>query len=647
MEAHALLFTDLVDSTAVVERLGDARAASVLAEHDRIARALLSQHGGREIDHSDGFFLLFEDPVRAAAFALDYHAALDVLGLRSRAGLHVGPVTLRENPADDVARGAKPIEVEGIAKPLAARVMSLARGGQTLLTQAARAALGGALADGALVEAHGHYRLKGIAEPVEIFEIGVRDRSSFVPPEDTEKAFRVVRGEDGWRPVREVRHNLPRERDAFVGRSADLASVATRLDSGARLLTVLGPAGTGKTRLARRYGWTWLGDWPGGVYFCDLSDARTLESVFFVVALALDVPLGKDDPAVQLGRAISTRGRCLLILDNFEQIVPHAEASVGRWLDRAADAAFLVTSRERLHLAGEEVLPLEPLSVDAEGVELFAMRARTQKADFALTPDNRATVARVVALLDGLPLAIELAAARIHVLSPAQLLERLTDRFALLAGARSAADRQATLRGAIDWSWNLLLPWEQSALAQCSVFEGGFTLDAAEAVLDLASWTDAPSIVDASPDARRQEPVAHLGAGRSDAPRARRAVLRDVPDDPRVRGREAGDERRRRATRCAGTAWQALRPLRLRRTPADPLPARRRRAPARLDARARQSRRRVQARGRARGRRDRGRHPARGLGGRHDTRPLRLWRSTWACRSTACSRSSRRSARQR
>ena len=206
--------------------------------------------------------------------------------------------------------------------------------------------------------------------------------------------------------MREVRHNLPRERDAFVGRSGDLAPSPRRFDAGARLLTVLGPGGTGKTRLARRYGWTWLGDWPGGVYFCDLSDARTLESVFFVVALALDVPLGKGDPAVQLGHAIATRGRCLVILDNFEQIVQHAEASVGRWLDRAADAAFLVTSRERLHLAGEEVLPLEPLSVDAEGVELFALRARTQRADFALTPaqplDRRAhrRLARRVAARD-------------------------------------------------------------------------------------------------------------------------------------------------------------------------------------------------------------------------------------------------------
>ncbi|HEY2558895.1 MAG TPA: tetratricopeptide repeat protein [Caldimonas sp.] len=499
MDGHALLFTDLVDSTAVVERLGDARAASVLAEHDRRARALLARHGGREIDHSDGFFLLFDSAPQAAAFALAYHEALATLDLRARAGLHVGTVTLRENAADEVARGAKPVEVEGIAKPLAARVMSLARGGQTLLTAAAQAAIGDALtADRVSIASHGHYRLKGLAEPIEIFELGIRGDSSFAPADDAEKAFRVVRADDdGWRPAREVRHTLPRERDAFVGRAADLAAVAARLDAGARLVTIVGPGGTGKTRLARRYGWNWLGDWPGGVYFCDLSEARTLESVFFVVAVALDVPLGKSDPGVQLGHAIATRGRCLVILDNFEQIVQYAAASVGRWLDRAPDAAFLATSRERLHLGGEDLLPLEPLSLDAEGVELFALRARAQRADFAITATNRASVERIVALLDGLPLAIELAAARIRLLSPAQLLDRLTDRFGVLAGGRGAADRQATLRSAIDWSWNLLLPWEQLALAQCSVFEGGFTLDAAEAVLDLSSWPDAPAVLDA------------------------------------------------------------------------------------------------------------------------------------------------------
>jgi predicted ATPase len=172
-------------------------------------------------------------------------------------------------------------------------------------------------------------------------------------------------------------------------------------------------------------------------------------------------------------------------------------------------------------------------------------------------------------LLDGLPLAIELAAARIRVLSPAQLLERLADRFALLAGARGAADRQATLRGAIDWSWNLLLPWEQAALAQCSVFEGGFTLDAAEAVLDLSSWSDAPSIVDAvqmlvdKSLLRTWVPVDQTRHALEEPYFGMYLTIHEYA------AREAGDERRGPATHCAGAAWQALRPLRLRRTPAD------------------------------------------------------------------------------
>jgi predicted ATPase/class 3 adenylate cyclase/Tfp pilus assembly protein PilF len=496
MHEHALLFTDLVDSTAAIERLGDARAANVLAEHDRSARALLARHGGREIDHTDGFFLVFDAAEHAAAFALAYHAALVPLELKARAGLHVGRVLLRENAAADVARGAKPVEVEGIAKPLAARVMALARGGQTLLTEAACVAIADTITPSAAIRKHGHYRLKGIGEPIEIFELGARG-GAFAPPADTDKAYRVVRTDDRWLPLHEVRHNLPRERDVFVGRSADMTTIADRLGAGSRLLTVVGPAGTGKTRLVRHYGWTWLGDWPGGVYFCDLSEARTLEGILFVVAVALEIPLGRTDAAVQIGHAIATRARCLVILDNYEQVVEHAPSTVGAWIERAPDAAFVVTSRERLHIAGEDVLPLEPLAVDAEGVELFALRARAQRADFALTAANREVVQRIVTLLDGLPLAIELAAARIGVLSPAQLVDRLTDRFRVLAGARVPASRHATLRGAIEWSWQLLSPWEQAALAQCSVFERGFTLDAAEAVLDLSLWPDAPPAIDA------------------------------------------------------------------------------------------------------------------------------------------------------
>ncbi|MBC7480519.1 MAG: tetratricopeptide repeat protein [Rhizobacter sp.] len=497
MQPATLVFTDVVDSTLLVERLGDERAAQVWAAHDRCARDLLALHAGREIDRTDGFFLLFDAVADAARYAMAYHEALAGLELSARVGLHVGPVTQRENPAHDVARGAKRIEVEGLAKPFAARIMALARGGQTLLSAAARAALGEGVPEAAVIESHGHYRLKGVEAPVEVFELGLRGAAAFLPPPDADKAYRVVRSAEPWRPLREVRHNLPAERDAFVGRSTELRALAQRLDAGTRLLTVLGPGGTGKTRFVRRYALAWLGDWPGGVYFCDLSEARSADGIFFAVASALGVPLGKADPAVQLGHAIAGRGRCLLILDNFEQLVTHAPGTLGHWLDRAPEAAFIVTSRERLHLGGEEVFTVEPLAIASEAIELFEVRARAQRPDFRLGDDNRSAVAEVVRLLDGLPLAIELAAARVRVLSPAQIVERMADRFHLLAGARGAAARQATLKAAIDWSWDLLTPWEQAALAQCSVFEGGFTLDAAEDVLDLGRWPEAPPVMDA------------------------------------------------------------------------------------------------------------------------------------------------------
>ncbi|MBL8362088.1 MAG: tetratricopeptide repeat protein [Rubrivivax sp.] len=489
---HALVFTDLVDSTALVVRLGDADAARLWADHDARARALLAQHGGREIDRSDGFFLLFADVASAAAFTLGYHEACAALGVSARAGLHAGAVTLRANAPEDVARGAKPLEVEGLAKPLAARIMSVARGGQTLLSGAAAAGLQAMPAE---LRSHGWWRLKGLDEPVELFELN-RAGAACEPPLDGAKAWRVVRIDGLWQPVRAVRHNLPPERDAFVGRAADLRALARRFEAGARLVTVLGAGGTGKTRLARRYGRAWLGDWPGGVYFCDLADARTPDGILYAVALALAVPLAQDDPAGQLAHAIAGRGRCLVILDNFEQIVAHAAATVGRWLDRAGEAGFVVTSRERLRLPGEAVHPLEPLEIATEAVPLFEARARALQPSWSPGAEERATVAEIARLLDGLPLAIELAATRITLLTPRQILARLGDRFAMLRGSSAAGSRQATLRATIDWSWQLLAAWEQAALAQAAVFEGSCSLSDCEAVIDLSTWPEAPPVID-------------------------------------------------------------------------------------------------------------------------------------------------------
>jgi predicted ATPase len=193
--------------------------------------------------------------------------------------------------------------------------------------------------------------------------------------------------------------------------------------------------------------------------------------------------------------AIADRGRVLVVLDNFEQVIQHAPATVGRWL-HARDASFMVTSRERLHLSGEVVQLVEPLPLDGSAIDLFVARARAVRHDFAPDAAQRSVIADVVKLLDGLPLAIELAAARIAVLSPSQLLVRLRDRFKVLAGRRGVT-RQSTLRAAIDWSWDLLSAWEQAALEQCSVFDGGFTLAAAETVIDLPAWPEAPPVIDA------------------------------------------------------------------------------------------------------------------------------------------------------
>lgn len=484
-ETHALLLTDIVDSTRIASRLGDEETAALNAEHDRVARDLLRQMNGREIDKTDGMLMLFDAALDAARYALAYHRALASLGvpLEARAGLHVGTVVVRANDALDVARGAKPLEVHGIAKATAARVMALAPGGRTLLSAAARDALG----DGAAlhIQSHGHWRLKGVPEPVELFELGDNAAAHAAPP-DSEKAYRVVRGSPLWLPVRQIPHTLPAERDAFVGRAEPLAEIARRFDAGARLVSLLGIGGTGKTRLATYFAWTHLGDFDGGVWFCDLSQARDIHGIAHAVAQGLEVPLGQEDPVVQLGYAIAGRANCLVILDNFEQVARHAQDTLGRWLDRAAQARFIVTTREVLGLHGEETLALAPLPV-ADGATLFTRRAQAARYDFAPGAEDQDAIAQLVKLLDGLPLAIELAASRIRVMSPRMLLARMDQRFRLLTAVGGRHDRQATLRTAFDWSWDLLSLPEKAALAQLSVFDGGFTLDAAEAVLDLSA----------------------------------------------------------------------------------------------------------------------------------------------------------------
>ena len=491
---RALLLTDVVDSTKLTEALGDAAMADLWIAHDRAARDLLPAWRGREIDKTDGMLLLFDSAADAVGYALAYHRALAALKLpfTARAGIHVGPVSLRANSVDDIARGAKPVEVDGLALPIAARVMSIALGRQTLLSTDARLALGVARER---VQSHGHWRLQGVLEPVELFEIGDAD-APFAAPPDAGKAYRVVRQGELWQPVRQIKHSLPAERDSFVGRQEPLLALARKLEDGARLVSVLGMGGTGKTRLVTRFAWSWLGEFPGGVWFCDLSQARGADGIYFAVAQGLDVPLGKTDPVVQLAHAINGRGVCLVILDNFEQVAQHAEETLGRWLDRAAQARFIVTTRAVLGIVGEETMALAPLPT-SDAVELFIRRAESFKEGFAQSAEDGLATRELARLLDGLPLAIELAAARVRVMPPRDLLARMSERFKVLSSSGGRQDRQTTLRRTFDWSWDLLLSPEKMALAQLSVFVGGFTLDASEAVLDLSMAQAALWSVDA------------------------------------------------------------------------------------------------------------------------------------------------------
>ena len=290
-----------------------------------------------------------------------------------------------------------------------------------------------------------------------------------------------------------ARHNLPAERDLFVGREPEIDALRSRLERGARLVTLLGAGGMGKTRLATRCGWRLLEEWPGGIWFCDLTEARSLDGIARAVADALGVQLGRGDPIERLGHALEGRGRCLVILDNVEQVVAGAAQALERWL-RATDLArFVVTSRERLHLDREDVQRVDSLGPEA-GLELLVARARALRPSFAPAGAEAMAAREIVRLVDGMPLAIELAAARLRVMSALAIVEQMRKRFRLLTGGRDA--RHETLEGMIDGSVQLLEPWERAAWTQCAVFEGGFTLDAAQSVLDLSAWPEAPWTVD-------------------------------------------------------------------------------------------------------------------------------------------------------
>jgi len=320
------------------------------------------------------------------------------------------------------------------------------------------------------------------------------------------------------RPQR-VEGNLPAESGPLIGRSADMRSLGELLGT-SRLVTLHGPGGAGKTRLSLAYAHEHMRKAKEPVWFCDLSEARTTEGILAAVSTGLVIPPAED--AATVARSLGARGKGLVVLDNAEQIVEAAASLVQRWMTEAPEIRFLVTSRETLRIPGEIAQELGPLGVPEESeegliagasdaVRLFVERARAVRST-PFSETDMADIAKVVRALDGMPLAIELAAARMHVLAPRKLLERFDKKLDVLAsGRRDAAGRQATLRGAIEWSWNLLDPHEREALSQVSLFRGGFNLEAAEAVLALGDG--APAAIDAVQSLREKSLVRALPAG--------------------------------------------------------------------------------------------------------------------------------------
>jgi non-specific serine/threonine protein kinase len=305
---------------------------------------------------------------------------------------------------------------------------------------------------------------------------------------------------------------------SFVGREDDIEALGGMLSNGAALVTLTGPGGVGKTRLSQELCRRLLDRFEGGCWFADLSDARGSDAVAHAVAQALGVrPSGTPELAEAVAGVLQYRKPLLLVLDNFEQVLDHAPATVGLWMRRAPHVRYLITSRALLGLAGEKAYDLPPLSTPSivrsakdpaataahAAARLFVERAREAKPGFTLDESNAADVARICAELDGMPLAIELAAARVGIMQPAQIARKLGQKRNLLRSSRrDVAVRQRTLDDAIDWSFHLLTGWEKAAFLQASCFREGFSLESAEAVIDLSAFDDAPAAIDVAQSLR-------------------------------------------------------------------------------------------------------------------------------------------------
>jgi predicted ATPase/class 3 adenylate cyclase len=467
------LFTDIEGSTRLVRSQGDAWSG-LLERHGELLRVAWAAHAGSEVGtEGDSFFVAFASAPEAVAAAVDAQRALAAepwpagAEIRVRMGMHTGEA------------GFSAKTYAGLNVHRASRIASVAHGGQVLLSDATRALVGADLPEGVELRDLGEHRLKDLEHAERIWQLVVPGLAGEFPAISSLDA---------------TPNNLPTRLTTFLGREREIAEVGDLLRDN-RLLTLTGPGGTGKTRLSLEVAGRALRHYPDGIFFVELSSITDPELVMPTVAQALSLPdRGGRTSMERLIDHIGT-GAVLLVLDNFEQVVASA-ASVGELLDACANLTILVSSRIVLHVSGEQEYLVPPLALpdpahlpplsqlsQYESVALFIERARAVKPAFEVTNETAPAVAEICVRLDGLPLAIELAAARIRILTPQAMLARLSDRLGLLSGgARDLPERQQTLRGAIAWSHDLLEDPDRALFAGLSVFVGGAGLEAIERV---------------------------------------------------------------------------------------------------------------------------------------------------------------------
>src|SRR2546426_11586677 len=466
-------FSDIEGSTRLIQQLGE-RYPDVLLAHHTLLRKAVAEHGGNELrTEGDSFFIVFGSALDAcsgaaeAQKALAQHAWPDGGQVRVRMGLHTGEATLVGN------------EYLGLDVHRAARVASAAHGGQVLVSETTRALVDRVLPPTLALKDLGLHRLKDLARAERLFQLLIDGLPRDFP---------------ALRTLEATPNNLPTQLTSFIGRD-DQVREARQLLTRSRLLTLTGPGGTGKTRLSLQIAADVMDQFPDGVYFVPLAAVQDPELVPSSIAQALAISSTPGRRPIDSLLDHLRDKRTLLVLDNFEQLLPAAPIAT-MLLEGSPGLRVLVSSRAVLRVYGEQEFPVPPLALpdlkalpglsalsQFEAVRLFIDRAVAVKPDFKATNENAPAIAGICERVDGLPLAIELAAARVKLFSPQALLTRLEKSLtALGSGARDLPGRQQTLRGAIQWSYDMIDAPGRRLLARFSVFARGGSLEQVEAV---------------------------------------------------------------------------------------------------------------------------------------------------------------------